>query len=188
MMMITMGLPIWELWLSVGIQYLLIIYFYKYIFLSLNISFSLNSKESFQVSLNRSREVFPSAKPHYCRVLCYRVELWGLSPIKDSVSFWQIPPALGAGSNLVMPDLHLGRGRTGGEEREGANYIFCMHTGKVRKNIGCLADLVKARGCSTNTSVIHWLIQWWFVKISLWPLQALMVEDGALSIDYVTIF
>ena len=57
----------------------------------------------------------------------------------------------------------------------------------------CLADPGEARGCSTNTSVIHSLIhsliQSWFVKIFLRRRHALMA-DGAFShnIDYVTIF
>ncbi len=56
-----------------------------------------------------------------------------------------------------------------------------------------LADPGEARGCSTNTSVIHSfihsLIQSWFVKISLWRRHALSVADGDFShkIDYVTI-
>ena len=59
----------------------------------------------------------------------------------------------------------------------------------IRLPLQCLADLGEARGCSTNTSVIHWFIQWWFVKISLQRRHALMVEVGAFShkIDYVTI-
>ena len=39
---------------------------------------------------------------------------------------------------------------------------------------GYLADADEARGCSTNTFVIHSLIQWWFVKISLWRRHALI--------------
>ena len=52
-----------------------------------------------------------------------------------------------------------------------------------------LADPGEDRGCSTNTSVIHSLIQSWFVKISLRCRRALMVEKSAVShkIDYVTI-
>ena len=53
-----------------------------------------------------------------------------------------------------------------------------------------LADLGKDRGCSTNTTIIHSLIQSRFVKISLRRRHALIVEDGAFShkIDYITIF
>ena len=43
-------------------------------------------------------------------------------------------------------------------------------------------------GCSTNTSIIHWLIQWWFVKISVQPRHTPMVEDNAFSHNSVTIF
>ena len=57
-----------------------------------------------------------------------------------------------------------------------------------------LADPGEARGCSTNTSyidsLIHSLIQSWFVKKSFRRRHGLMVEDGAFShaIGYVTIF
>ena len=55
-----------------------------------------------------------------------------------------------------------------------------------------LADLGEARGCSSNTSVIHYSL--WafssFVKIYLHHHHALMDGDGAFShnIDYVTLF
>ena len=44
-----------------------------------------------------------------------------------------------------------------------------------------LANLGKARGCSTNTYVINSFIPSWFEKISLWRRHAFMVEDGAFS-------
>ena len=47
--------------------------------------------------------------------------------------------------------------------------IFCSHDKYVDRAI-CLADPGEARGCSTNTSVTHWLTDWLsdpLVKISL---------------------
>ena len=52
-----------------------------------------------------------------------------------------------------------------------------------------LADLGKARGCSTNTSVINSLTHP-LVKVFLRRRHAVMVDDGAFShkTDYVPIF
>ena len=58
----------------------------------------------------------------------------------------------------------------------------------IRLNI-LLADLGKARGCSTNTSVIN-SVSDPLVKISVWRRHSLMVEDGAFShkIDFIPNF
>ena len=70
-------------------------------------------------------------------------------------------------------------------------YLKTIHASPIFTISQLLADPGKARGCSTNTSVIHSfihsLIQSWFVKISLRRRHAVMVEDGASShkIDYV---
>ena len=68
-------------------------------------------------------------------------------------------------------------------------FLNIFHTFDIAMLITSLADPGKARGCSTNTSVIHSLIKSWFVTKNLQGRHALMVEDSAFShrIDYVTI-
>ena len=52
-----------------------------------------------------------------------------------------------------------------------------------------VGDPGEARGCPTNTFVIHWLGWWWFVKISLQRRHAQTFRDCAFShkIDYLNI-
>ena len=71
------------------------------------------------------------------------------------------------------------------------NLIFDRYSCNILiEGIRLLSDPGEARGCSTNTSVINWLTDWWFVEISLRRRHALVVKDGAFShkIDYSLIF